>query len=70
MARELATARSVVPPPLKSPAAIATGKGPTAYVTCCWKVPLPLPSKIDTSLESEFTAARSVVPSPVKVARP
>ena len=47
----LATARSVRPSPLKSPATRAYGSVPAAYRTWFWKVPSPLPSNTDTSLE-------------------
>ena len=62
----LATARSVRPSPLKSPATRASGAIPAAYRTWSWKVPSPLPSNTDTSSESELATARSVRPSPLK----
>ena len=45
---ELATARSVRPSPLKSPATRAIGVVPTAYRTWSWKVPSPLPRQTPT----------------------
>ena len=62
----MATARSVRPSPLKSPATRALGSIPTAYCTWFWKVPSPLPSNTDTSLEPKLATARSVRPSPLK----
>ena len=44
----------------------ASGPFPAAYRTWFWKVPSPLPSNTDTSLEPELATARSVRPSPVK----
>ena len=35
-------------------------------MTGFWKVPSPLPRRIDTSFEPELATARSVRPSPVK----
>ena len=62
----MATARSVRPSPLKSPATRARGPTPTVYRTWFWKVPSPLPSNTDTSLEPSLATARSVRPSPLK----
>ena len=62
----MATARSVRPSPLKSPATRASGEVPAAYRTWSWKVPSPLPSNTDTSLEPQLATARSVRPSPLK----
>ena len=62
----MATARSVRPSPLKSPATRASGAVPAAYRTWSWKVPSPLPSSTDTSLEPSLATARSVRPSPLK----
>ena len=42
---------------------------PAAYRTWFWKVPSPLPSNTDTSLEPALATARSVRPSPCEVAR-
>ena len=44
----LLVARSERPSPLKSPATMAYGPVPTAYVPWGWKVPSPLPRSTDT----------------------
>ena len=62
----MATARSVRPSPLKSPATRPYGVVPAVYGTWFWKVPSPLPSNTDTSLEPLLATARSVRPSPLK----
>ena len=62
----MATARSVRPSPLKSPATRALGTIPAAYRTWSWKVPSPLPSNTDTSSEPPLATARSGRPSPLK----
>ena len=54
--------------PLKSPTAMEIGRAPTVTPTGDPKLPVPLPSIIETvlTLRSKFAAAMSCLPSPLK----
>src|SRR5207249_7138572 len=59
----LATAKSTLPSPLKSPTAM--DDAPAAGKFCAaWKVPSPLPRSTETSPERRLATARSGLPSP------
>src|ERR1043166_4427361 len=62
----LATARSWLPSPLKSPTATGTGLGPVTKFVAALKLPAPSPNKIDTLFEPSLATARSWLPSPLK----
>src|SRR2546430_1724923 len=62
----LATARSCLPSPLKSPTATESGLEPVGKSIAALKLPSPLPNKIDTVFESELVTARSCLPSLLK----
>ena len=57
------TARSGLPSPLKSAAAIAPGPSQTLTAGAAVKRPFPLPSKMMTSSETQSARARSGAPS-------
>ena len=65
---ELATARSALPSPLKSPTATETGPSPTANrgPGAGVKPPVPSPRRTETSLLAKFATARSALPSRLK----
>src|SRR6185436_21143077 len=69
-ADELAVAKSCLPSLLKSPTAIVCGRLPTDTSGLAGDVnpPLPLPSRIETVLESLFAVPRSCLPSPFQSA--
>src|SRR5947209_4767783 len=58
LAFTLATARSGLPSPLKSPTATPAGPLPTVNCDAGWKVPSPLPSSSETLLEGETEQSR------------
>ena len=62
----LATARSCLASPLKSPTAIEKGKLSAPKFVGALKLPAPLPNKIDTLFEPMLATARSWLPSPLK----
>src|SRR6266702_1857452 len=62
----LATARSSLPSPLKSPTVTPAGPLPTVKLGAGMKVPLPLPSSTEAVPESTLETARSGLPSPLK----
>ena len=51
---------------MKSPTVTERGIEPTAKSVAALKLPVPVPSKIETLLELEFAMARSSLPSPLK----
>ena len=51
---------------MKSPTATELGPEPAAKLVAALKLPVPVPSKIETLLESKFASARSSLPSPLK----
>ena len=61
----LATARSGLPSPLKSPTATKEGAVAVPYFMAAWNVPSPLPNKIET-LPLRMATAKSTLPSPLK----
>src|SRR5215471_3215997 len=63
---ELATARSGLPSPSKSPTATETGPLPAPKSCAAWKLPSPLPKSTETLLEPALVTARSGLPSPLK----
>ena len=62
----LATARSNIVSPLKSPTATESGEVPTAKLVAVPNEPVPLPKSIETLLESKLVTARSKSVSPLK----
>src|SRR2546427_12897714 len=62
----LATARSCLPSPLKSPTATEKGLVPAPKLAAALKLPAPSPKKIDTLAELKLATARSCLPSPLK----
>src|SRR5437660_165597 len=62
----LATTKSGLPSPLKSPTATKAGASPTRELSGTWKVPSPLPSSTATLLEPMLATAKSSLPSPLK----
>ena len=62
----LATARSCLPSPLKSPTATKKGPLPTLKLVAAPKPPAPLPSKSETLASPVLATARSCLPSPLK----
>src|SRR6266568_2408223 len=62
----LATTKSGLPSPLKSPTATKAGALPTRKLSGVRKVPSPLPSSTETLLEPMLATARSSLPSPLK----
>src|SRR5439155_22830255 len=66
----LATARSCVPSPLRSPTVTERGPLqqplPSEKFVSARKVPSPLPSSTETLAESKLATARSCTPSPLK----
>src|SRR5437868_4694335 len=62
----LATAKSCLPSPLKSPTAIETGALATPKFPPTLKLPAPSPNKIDTLSEPMLATTRSCLPSPLK----
>src|SRR5262245_64545606 len=65
---ELTTARSFLPSPLKSAAAIQSGRLPTTYTLAAPNVPSPRPAYRYTLSEKLLTTASSTLPSPVRSA--
>src|SRR5215471_5741783 len=65
---ELATAKSSVPSPLKSPTARATELKRTVGEETSLNVPSPFPNRMLTVLSADFATARSRLPSPLKSA--
>src|SRR5436309_7499474 len=63
---KLATARSCLPSPLKSPTATEKGLVPAPKLVAALKLPAPSPKKIDTLFELKLATARSCLPSPLK----
>src|SRR4051794_19861383 len=55
---KLATARSALPSPLKSPVTTVKGPAPPATFTGALNVPVPVPSSIERLFEVAFAAAR------------
>ena len=66
--RALTTARSGLPSPLKSPAAMDAGFNPAPKFNAASKVPSPLPRRSDTLPERSLATATSSLPSPLKSA--
>src|SRR5205814_478249 len=62
----LATARSCLPSPLKSPTATELALPPAPKLVGAPKLPAPSPNKIDTLFELLLATARSCLPSPLK----
>src|SRR5207253_762750 len=62
----LATARSSLPSPLKSPTATENGLVPTARSGRAANVPSPWPRSTETVPEPSLATARSALPSPLK----
>src|SRR5260370_749702 len=62
----LATTKSGLPSPLKSPTASEVGALPTRKLSGAPKVPSPLPSSTETLLEPLLATAKSSLPSPLK----
>src|SRR5947207_15657606 len=62
----LATARSGLPSPLRSPTATDAGLVPAAKANGARKVAAPLPNSTETLLEPKLATARSGLPSPLK----
>src|SRR5579872_3782360 len=64
----LATARSILPSPLQSPATMDSGSAATLYDVGEPNVPLPLPSSTEIVRFVRFPTAISGLPSPLKSA--
>src|SRR6266567_1891843 len=62
----LATTKSGLPSPLKSPTATKAGALPTRKLSGPWKVPSPLPRSTETLLEPMLATAKSSLPSRLK----
>ena len=60
----IATARSISPSPLKSPARTSLGCPPRTTDNAFWNVPFPLPGRMEMLLEPSLATARSIVPLP------
>src|SRR5260370_28668132 len=62
----LATARSVIPSPLRSATPTEVGRLPVPKLPAGWKPPSPSPKYTETLLEPKLPTTRSGTPSPLK----